>query len=270
MRDYIGLPISVVIPCFRHAALVRRALDSVLAQSLPPAEILLVDDGNEGEEAAALAALRAPGLRVIRLAQNSGLASARNAGWEQATGKYVAFLDADDAWHPRKLELQRRAMEQHPELLLTGTSMLLARGEPRWTDPPGEIPVRRYQRLPSLVINPTHPPTWMVRRDTPRRFQPGRRHLEDYLFFLEALLAGEKMAHLEWPLAALFKPLLSPQGLSGELWKMERAELSTYAELRQKRLLGAPAARALQALSLVKFTRRVAVVKLLQPLGLQR
>lgn len=264
------MPISVIIPSFRHAGLVPRALASVAAQTLAPLEILLVDDGNDVAEAARLALLpgRFPRLRVIRLEQNSGLASARNAGWAEARGRYVAFLDADDAWHPRKLALQRSAMERHPELLLTGTSMQLARGEPAWRDPPGDPPLRTYSMWPSLIVNPTHPPTWMVRRETSRRFRAGRRHLEDYLFFLEALLEGERMAHLEWPLAALFKPLLSPRGLSGELWKMELAELDTYAALRQQRLLGAPAARALQAVSLAKFVRRVAVVKLLQPLGL--
>ena len=262
------VPISVVIPSYRAAHLLPRALASVAAQTLAPLEILLVDDGNDAAEAARLAALAGGRARVIRLEQNRGVASARNAGWDAARGRYVAFLDADDAWHPRKLALQRAVMEGRPELLLTGTDLLLARDQPRWEEPAGAVPLRPYGKRLSLVINPTHPPTWMVRRETPRRFRAGRRHLEDYLFFLEAQREGEQMAHLAWPLAALFKPLLSSQGLSAELWKMELAELDTYAVLRQQRLLGPLAARGLQAISLAKFLRRAALVKVLQPLGL--
>src|SRR5690606_29412442 len=59
-------------------------------------------------------------IRVVPLELNGGAAAARNAGWNSATGKYVAFLDADDTWHPQKIEVQYKWMEAHPEVGLTG------------------------------------------------------------------------------------------------------------------------------------------------------
>src|SRR5258706_14692588 len=97
-------PVSVVVPCYRCADTIERAVRSVAAQTLRPAEVILVDDGSPDGTGAALERLRerfgADWIRIVRLPRNLGSASARNAGWELATQRYVAFLDSDDAWHP--------------------------------------------------------------------------------------------------------------------------------------------------------------------------
>ncbi|MHB1099234.1 MAG: glycosyltransferase family 2 protein, partial [Burkholderiales bacterium] len=104
------VPVSVIIPCYRCAETIARAVDSVLKQTLPPEEILLVEDcsGDDGNTLAVLHSLQQnnPFIRVIPLAKNGGPAAARNAGWDAAKQPYIAFLDADDAWHPKKLEIQ--------------------------------------------------------------------------------------------------------------------------------------------------------------------
>src|SRR5207247_1269651 len=107
-------PVSVVIPCFEAGGTVQRALRSIAAQTCPPEEVILVDDGGSSAEAARLRTLESDSTRLVVLPQNRGPASARNAGWAEATRRYVAFLDADDIWHPRKLELQTALMESDP------------------------------------------------------------------------------------------------------------------------------------------------------------
>lgn len=96
--------ISVVIPTFNRAHRIRRAVRSALAQSRPPDEVLVVDDGSTDDTIAALAPL----MRHIRYIRkpNGGAASARNRGILQAAGDWIAFLDSDDAWDFRKLEHQ--------------------------------------------------------------------------------------------------------------------------------------------------------------------
>ena len=96
--------ISVVIPTFNGGGSLGRAVASALAQSIPPLEIIVVDDASSDESTAE--ALRDPRLRVIRHAVRAGPAAARNTGIANARGKWVAFLDSDDEWAPRKLELQ--------------------------------------------------------------------------------------------------------------------------------------------------------------------
>ena len=127
-------PVSVVIPCFEAAATLERALDSVRAQTWPPAEAILVDDGSADETPALFSRLlegdRAetdrggeatpPYLRTIRLDRNRGPGAARNAGWAAATQPLIAFLDADDAWHSRKIEIQADFMLARPGVALSG------------------------------------------------------------------------------------------------------------------------------------------------------
>jgi len=96
--------VTVVIPCFNLGAYLDEAVQSVLAQTREDAEILIVDDGSdEPVTTHLLASYRRPRTRVIRTA-NRGLASARNTGLEEARGRFVSFLDADDVLERRFLE----------------------------------------------------------------------------------------------------------------------------------------------------------------------
>jgi glycosyltransferase involved in cell wall biosynthesis len=109
--------VTVIIPAWRAARTIRRAVDSLLAQTRPPDEILVIDDGSPDDIAVSLKCF---GERVTLLRQlNGGAASARNHGLERASGELLAFLDADDYWEPHKLERQLDVLERHPEVGLT-------------------------------------------------------------------------------------------------------------------------------------------------------
>lgn len=101
-----SLPISVVIPVFNRASLLRESLVSVAAQDSPPSEIIVVDDGSS-EDVAAVA--REFGARIIRQA-NGGVSAARNTGIAAAEFPWIAFLDSDDLWEPGKLRAQWSAV----------------------------------------------------------------------------------------------------------------------------------------------------------------
>jgi glycosyltransferase involved in cell wall biosynthesis len=109
--------ISVVIPTFNRSRQVQTALRSVLAQTYPEFEVIIVDDGSEDGTGQALQTLIAQegcnGTRVrYFFGLNRGQSAARNRGIEKARGELVAFLDSDDIWLPEKLEWQVRALEQ--------------------------------------------------------------------------------------------------------------------------------------------------------------
>jgi glycosyltransferase involved in cell wall biosynthesis len=96
--------VSVVIPCYNAERYIARAIESVLAQTRPADEIIVVDDGSTDSSADVI---RRYGNRVRRAYQeNAGVAVARNAGIGLARGRWIAFLDADDEWFPEKLERQ--------------------------------------------------------------------------------------------------------------------------------------------------------------------
>ena len=118
--------VSVVVPCFNVADVVERAVRSALDQSLPPVQILCVDDGSTDDTLAVLHRLRdeAPDRVEVLTGPNAGAPAARNKGLAKAAGTYVQFLDADDALDATKLEAQVEILagEEHPPDLLVGAS----------------------------------------------------------------------------------------------------------------------------------------------------
>jgi glycosyltransferase involved in cell wall biosynthesis len=106
--------VSIVMPVYNAAATVLRSIRSVLAQTHPQWELIAVDDCSRDGSWALLGESAAldPRIRPVRLARNSGVAAARNAALDAAIGRHVAFLDSDDRWHPRKLELQLACMRE--------------------------------------------------------------------------------------------------------------------------------------------------------------
>lgn len=98
--------VTVVIPVYNRVGLLRRAVRSVLGQTVDDLEVLVVDDASDEDVSKVLATVADLRLRVVRRVTNGGGAAARNTGVEEARGRYIAFLDSDDEWLPRKLERQ--------------------------------------------------------------------------------------------------------------------------------------------------------------------
>ena len=107
-----------MIPAYNAADTIARALDSVLAQSRQPSEIIVVDDSSSDATAAVVQAYADRGVTLVELPERRGAAGARNEGIRQATGDAIAFLDADDEWLSPKLELQIAVLTSSPRIAL--------------------------------------------------------------------------------------------------------------------------------------------------------
>lgn len=105
--------ISVVIPAYNREKTVLTAIRSVLWQTLPPTEVIIVDDGSTDATSAVVEALGAPTVRLVRQ-PNGGISAARNTGIREAGCEWVAFQDSDDEWVPTKLERQFAAHAADP------------------------------------------------------------------------------------------------------------------------------------------------------------
>src|SRR5687768_12105973 len=115
---------SVIVPAFNAAADIPAALASVFAQSFNGFEVIVVNDGSGDDLESALRPFRDC---IVYLEQpNRGAAAARNVGIRAAQGRYVAFLDADDVWHPNFLERQIGYLESHPECDLVYSDALIS------------------------------------------------------------------------------------------------------------------------------------------------
>jgi glycosyltransferase involved in cell wall biosynthesis len=118
-QDYF---ISVVIPNYNYAKYVGEAIQSVLDQTWSNREVVVVDDGSTDNSVEVIQGFG----DQVRLVQqeNQHLSAARNTGIRTARGEWIAFLDSDDLWHPRKLELQVTALRNHPDWAYVGGDVL--------------------------------------------------------------------------------------------------------------------------------------------------
>ncbi len=117
MTEQNNYTISVVIPAYNAGKYVGRAIDSVLAQTLAPHEVIVVDDGSTDNTAQVVAQYQSKVKYIVQ--ENAGASVARNTGIKTADGEWIAFLDADDEWLPQKLHLQTELLDRNPDIVWT-------------------------------------------------------------------------------------------------------------------------------------------------------
>ncbi len=170
MTEYSSL-VSVIIPVYNCERFLAEAIESVLAQTYRPLEIIVVDDGSTDQSANTARSYK--DIQYI-YQPNQGIAVARNTGLAAAQGEFIAFIDADDVWLPNKLEVQVGYLIEHPR---AGFALCRVQGfvDPGVNLPPGatDVPLMREQ----IGLN-----TMVVRRavfDRVGAFDPDYRLADD-------------------------------------------------------------------------------------------
>jgi len=241
--DTTTAAVSVVVPCYRCGATIGDAVASIASQTLPPRQVVLVDDASGDGTAPALHALAGmytPGwITVVELPRNGGPSAARNAGWKHATQEYIAFLDSDDTWAATKLEIQMRALLQDPAIALIAHRMQVRERGPLPT-PPTSARTRLVRRRRLLLNNPFPTASVILRRDLPFRFNEQYRRVEDFLLWGQIAFSGHRCAMVDAVLAYWHKPNYGAGGLSEDLKAMHRAGREVRRELLRQGLVSYP------------------------------
>lgn len=197
-----GVPdVSVIIPVYRGSQYIAQALISVFAQRFTAYEIIVVNDGSP-ETQQVESELLPYGHRITYIKQeNGGPSSARNAGILRAKGKFVAFLDCDDAWHPSYLSEQMAMLRADPGLdliycdaLLIGTSPLAGKTVMEINPSHGPVTLESLLKLDCSVITSCT----IVRRQClldAGLFDKNRRCCEDYDMWVRIADRGGRMAY---------------------------------------------------------------------------
>ena len=183
--------ISVILPTYNRAAFLERSIGSVVAQTMLPGELIVVDDGSTDDTAALLARLGPSlpfSLRVVRQV-NRGAAAARNLGIQQAHGELLAFLDSDDWWDRTKIEQQYEVMRGQPHVLITHTREIWYRNGKRVNQKKKHAPPSGYIFPACLRMCVVGMSTVMARQDFFIRYGLFDEQLpccEDYDLWLRA------------------------------------------------------------------------------------
>ncbi len=228
--------ISVIIPSYNRAHVLDRAIQSVLGQTTPAQEVIVVDDGS-GDDTAAMMTERFPQCRYIKQ-DNRGVSAARNTGINAAHGEWLAFLDSDDEWLPGKLAAQRELLRQHTEIQICHTEEIWIRNGRRVN------PMKKHFKsgghifqncLPLCVISPS---SVVIHRDLFTEIGAFDEELpacEDYDLWLR-ICARHPVAFVEQP--QINKYGGHDDQLSQHYWGMDRFRIKALEKIIQSGVLG--------------------------------
>lgn len=255
--------VSVVIPAYNAENTIIDCLESVRLQTYKTLEILVVNDGSTDSTLALLEQYENTHknlvMKIYTIA-NAGPASARNYAIAHSQGEFVAFLDSDDRWAPKKLEKQIACFLKYPDLAMLGCGYAIGEkiyddeGDFMWLSKK-QFLFKNFYRTPCVVIKRGVLDEFL--------FESGRKYSEDYHLWLQIVCAGYRCALLKEALVFLYdKPMFGASGLSAKLWKMEKGELRNYAILHEKHFISYAEYAIVTIYSLAKYLRRVLITVL--------
>lgn len=196
------LTVSVIIPAYNQGHFLAEAVNSVLAQTYPHVEVIVVDDGSTDDTAVVARSFTDPRVRYV-YKQNGGLSSARNEGLRHAQGQYISYLDSDDCFLPEKLAMLVGEMDAH-------SAVGFVAGQAIPVDEHGRHVGKKFDTpLPTdtkqlLLGNPLHVGSVLVRRDWQEKvgfFDETLRSYEDWDMWLRLAQAGCQMRYVPQPVS---------------------------------------------------------------------
>ncbi|MBM1142733.1 glycosyltransferase family 2 protein [Alcanivorax sp. ZXX171] len=253
------LTVSAIIPAYNSQETIERALTSVIQQERAPDLIVVVDDcssDNTPMLAEEILSNNDIPYRILHNKINVGPGVSRNRGIMVCDSDLVAFLDADDIWMPNKIRVQAEFFEKDPGVFICGHPWLLDSMNAQLIEK--SIKVKKTTVLSAfslLTRNRFSTPSVMMRRSS-YRFGDGH-YSEDYLLWLRVVTDGNKALYLPDPLFMMFKPAVSSKGLSSNLFKMGRAEISNFFTLYKERRISLLSANFFAFFSFLKLCVRV-------------
>lgn len=248
--------VSVVIPYYNSATTIQEAIDSVLNQTWAPDEILIIDDAST-ESAEPPFVAPAGRVRVLRMARNSGPGAARGLGTEQATSTWMAYLDADDAWLPTKLERQMEYLAANPGLDGAHCGTIIWRNgvdTVHYADKPARLTPVNVCEGENIL-----PPAFIVRRDrllALGNWTTRRDMLEDWDLSFRMMAAGMQIGFVPEALIRVRRD--GHQSLTSDTWRDLLAHLNVLATHQAfiVATAGADTLEDMRAAALHRFGRR--------------
>lgn len=216
--------VSVIMPAYRCANFIEKAVDSALSQDVP-LEILVINDCSPDDLDLVMEKYREyPQVRYLKNGENLGVAETRNKGVRLARGEYIAFLDADDCWEPEKLKKQLRLLEEKNAVICsTARELMSLDGQLSGYVIPVQTEFTVHDLLRQNQINCS---SVLMKREVALEFPMDHDDgHEDYLMWLQVLQKYGKGYAINEP---LLKYRISDTGKSGSKWNSAKMTYRTY------------------------------------------
>ncbi|WP_028962162.1 glycosyltransferase family 2 protein [Sulfobacillus thermosulfidooxidans] len=206
--------VSVVIPAYNAESTIVEALESVYQQSHKNLEVIVVDDGST-DLTRQIIERQFPQV-ILRANHNQGPSQARNTGIDMAHGEWIAFLDADDVWHPEKIAQQLDVAHTDPEIGLVASDWIR---DAHFMDVPRALPVSEVRYHDLLILNRFQTSTVLVKRSIVQSLQGFDRRVdgaEDWDLWLRVAQVA-RVVKIDWPLV-MYRDV--PTGYSKDVWRV--------------------------------------------------
>ncbi len=220
---------SVVIPVYNGEKYIQNALKSCLMQTVLPDEIIVIDDASTDQTEFLIKQIQSDRIVYKKNGQNKGPSFCRNIGIQSARYSWILFLDADDIFHPQKIEILLHFLLQNEQIKAIGHSFQLT-GQHLFE--PDELQMNSIKPLKLstgqvLISSPIVTPSLAISAANGLLFDESMFYAEDHDFILRS---SEKHGvwYLDLPLCTLGRTPLSPGGMSGNRWLMRKGEINMY------------------------------------------
>ncbi|WP_025124805.1 glycosyltransferase family 2 protein [Myroides odoratimimus] len=256
--------ISVVIPSYNSEKTILFCLESVINQKYLPFEIIIIDDGSSDSSVLLIENFSQVNIKVpihVYCQENSGPSTARNLGVTKAKGEWIAFLDSDDCWHSKILQ-------NHVDLHGLYSNSVLQSFQKGKKEDLCENQISKKVNFYKLCYkNYFHTSSVLIKKSIfeKYKFDVTQKYSEDYKLWLEVSYNYPNQTVYNTSILCydfFNRNIFGESGLSSKLWEMEKGEISNFTYLYSKGYVNYIQKVSCQLFSLLKYFRRVLIVKL--------
>jgi teichuronic acid biosynthesis glycosyltransferase TuaG len=226
----LALTFSVVIPVYNGEQFIAKAIESCLKQTLLPNEIIIIDDAGNDRTEEIVKNIQSDLIIYIKNDQNRGPSFSRNAGMKMARSSWILFLDADDLFHSRKIEIINACLLNNSNIKAIGHAFSIKKGS--------ETSIKNFEKtkMPKpvtvfqiLLRNRMVTPSLCVAATNHILFDEEIKYTEDHDFILRT---AEEFGiwYVDIPLCSIHRRSLTTGGQSGNKWKMRKGEMKMYVK----------------------------------------
>lgn len=266
------LDFTVIIPYYKALPTIERTLESLLLQTFKNFEVIIINDCSPDDPSEVFNVYEKKFLNAkiefiyLKLEKNSGPSFARNIAWDKARGKYIAFLDSDDVWHPQKLQFSLITIGKTDADMIIHDHGVLNSGRldeisKLWYSE-DLLKFSKISKFKWFLRNLAVTPSVIIRKKINIRFDTEMKYCEDYDLLLRIAQSDKKVIKMIIPpLCFLGKPSMTGVGLSSNILKMRIGEMKMFVKFSTSNYKYFILLPFFLIYSLIKYIRLILVMK---------